>query len=30
MKVLEIAENLGILKESVGYILHEVLDMKIW
>jgi histone-lysine N-methyltransferase SETMAR len=28
MKVHEIAETIGILKERVGYILHEELDMK--
>jgi histone-lysine N-methyltransferase SETMAR len=28
MKVLEIAVTIGILKERVGYILHEELDMK--
>ena len=28
MKVREIAETIGISKESVGYILHEELDMK--
>jgi hypothetical protein len=28
MKVLEFAETIGILKEHVGYILHEELDMK--
>jgi histone-lysine N-methyltransferase SETMAR len=28
MKVREIAENIGISKECVGYILHEELDMK--
>jgi transposase len=28
MKVLEIAETIGISKERVGYILHEELDMK--
>jgi hypothetical protein len=28
MKVCEIAETIGILKECVGYILHEELDMK--
>jgi histone-lysine N-methyltransferase SETMAR len=28
MKVREIAENIGISKERVGYILHEELDMK--
>jgi len=28
MKVHEIAETIGILKECVGYILHEELDMK--
>jgi histone-lysine N-methyltransferase SETMAR len=28
MKVREIAETVGISKESVGYILHEELDMK--
>jgi transposase len=28
MKVREIAENIGISKERVGYILHEKLDMK--
>jgi len=29
MKVLEIAEIIGISKERVGYILHEEVDMKI-
>ena len=28
MKVLEIAETIGISIERVGYILHEELDMK--
>jgi len=28
MKVPEIAENIGISKERVGYILHKELDMK--
>jgi hypothetical protein len=28
MKVRETAETIGISKESVGYILHEELDMK--
>jgi predicted transcriptional regulator len=28
MKVHEIAETIGISKESVGYTLHEELDMK--
>jgi hypothetical protein len=28
MKVREIAETIGILKQRVGYILHEELDMK--
>jgi histone-lysine N-methyltransferase SETMAR len=28
MKVREIAENTGISKERVGYVLHEELDMK--
>jgi histone-lysine N-methyltransferase SETMAR len=28
MKVREIAETIGILKERVGYILHEELDVK--
>jgi len=28
MKVREIAETVGILKERVGYILHEELDKK--
>jgi hypothetical protein len=28
MKVREIAETIGILKEHVGYILHEKLDIK--
>jgi len=28
MKVCEIAETIGISKGSVGYILHEELDMK--
>jgi len=28
MKVCKIAETTGILKERVGYILHEELDMK--
>ena len=28
MKVHEIAENIGVSKECVGYILHEELDMK--
>jgi transposase len=30
MKVGEIAETIGILKERVGYILHEELGMKIY
>jgi transposase len=28
MKAREIAENIGVSKERVGYILHEELDMK--
>ena len=28
MKVLEIAETIGISKERVGYVLHEEMDMK--
>jgi histone-lysine N-methyltransferase SETMAR len=28
MKVREISETIGILKECLGYVLHEELDMK--